>query len=367
MEVLFNNFKKKYKQHESEIDSAIKDVLESGYFILGDKVKRFEEEFAAYIGTKHAIGVANGLEALQISLLSLGIGQGDEVITTPHSAVATTLAIVAVGAKPVFVDIDECYHLDADKIEEKITSKTKCILPVHLFGQAAEIDSIMEIAKKHNLSVVEDAAQAHGAEFKSKKVGAFGDTGCFSFYPTKNLGSFGDAGMVVTDNDDLAGKCRMIRNYGQKNRYEHEAYGINSRLSELQASILRVELPELDKNNEKRRRIADQYVKELAGITQVTLPQKRDGADPVYHLFVIEIDKRDELQKYLATNGITTLIHYPIPIHKQKCLPEHNDVVLPIAEEKSEKILSLPIHPYLDEKEVEYVCQHIKSFFHEKQ
>jgi hypothetical protein len=366
MEIPFNEFKKKYRQKKGKIDSAIKSVLESGYYILGDKVKKFEEEFARYIGTKHAIGVANGLEALQISLLSMGIGKGDEVITTPHSAVATTLAIVAVGAKPIFVDIDEYYHLDKNKMEEKITDRTKAIIPVHLFGQAVEIDSIIKIAEKHKLAVIEDAAQAHGAKFKSKKVGSFGDTGCFSFYPTKNLGSFGDAGMIVTNDDVLAEKCRMIRNYGQKNRYEHEIYGINSRLSELQASILSVELPELDKSNTKRQKVAETYAKELVDIKQITLPKKRNNADPVYHLFVIETEKRDELQKYLLEKGVTTLIHYPIPIHKQKCLKEYSDKPLPIAEEKAKKILSLPIHPYLSKKEVEYICKHIKKFFHEK-
>lgn len=365
MEIPFNEFKKKYKQKEARIDSAIKSVLESGYFILGNKVKKFEEEFAKYIGTKHAVGVANGLDAIQISLLSMGIGKDDEVITTPLSAVATTLAIVAVGAKPIFVDIDEYYHIDKNKIEEKITNKTKAIIPVHLFGQAVEIDAIMKIAKKHDLAVIEDAAQAHGAKFKSKKVGVFGDTGCFSFYPTKNLGAFGDAGMIVTNDDDLAQKCRMIRNYGQKNRYEHEIYGINSRLSELQASILSVELPELDRNNKKRQKVAERYTKELAGIEQVTLPKKRNEGNPVYHLFVIETEKRDALQKYLSENGITTLIHYPIPIHKQKCLKEHNRVVLPVTEEKVKKILSLPTHPYLTGKEIAYICKHIKKFFNE--
>lgn len=366
MEIPFNDLKKNYTQKKAKIDSAIKSVLESGYYILGNKVKKFEEEFAAYIGTKHAIGVANGLEALQISLLAINIGKDDEVITTPHSAVATTLAIIAVGAKPIFVDIDEYFHMDEDKIEEKITNKTKAIIPVHLFGQAVEIDTIMKIAQKHGLSVIEDAAQAHGAKFKSKKVGTFGDTGCFSFYPTKNLGAFGDAGMIVTNSEELAEKCKMIRNYGQKNRYEHEVYGINSRLSELQASILSVELPELDKNNKKRQRVADQYTKELTDVKQIVLPKKRVGANSVFHLFVIETNRRDELQKYLKENGIATLIHYPIPIHKQKCLKDYNNVVLPVAEEKSKKILSLPIHPYLTEKEVTYVCKHIKQFFHEK-
>ena len=366
MEIPFNDLKKNYTQKKTKIDSAIKDVLESGYYILGNKVKKFEEEFATYIGTKHAIGVANGLEALQISLLSMDIGKGDEVITTSHSAVATTLAIVAVGAKPIFVDIDEYFHIDENKIEGKITNKTKAIIPVHLFGQAVEIEAIMKIAKKHKLMVIEDAAQAHGAKFKSKKVGSFGDTGCFSFYPTKNLSAFGDAGMIVTNDDDLAEKCKMIRNYGQKNRYEHEVYGVNSRLSELQAAILSVELTELDKNNKKRQKVAEQYIKELANIKQIILPKRRAGADSVFHLYVIETNKRDELQKYLKENGITTLIHYPIPIHKQKCLKEYNNIVLPITEEKAEKILSLPIHPHLTKKEVAYVCQHIKQFFHEK-
>src|SRR3989304_5375911 len=237
MKILFNDFKKQYFAHKEEIDSSIKQVLDSGFFILGDKVKKFEEEFAYYIGNRYAVGVGNGLEAIQIALMALGINSGDEIITTSNSAVATALAIKAVGAIPVFVDIDEYFHINAEEIEKKITNKTKAILPVHLYGQSVDLEKIKSLAEKYNLFVVEDCAQSHGALYKGKKVGSWGDLGCFSFYPTKNLGAFGDAGAIVTDSFELAEKGRMIRNYGQKNRYEHDMYGLNSRLDELQVTI----------------------------------------------------------------------------------------------------------------------------------
>lgn len=363
MKISFNNFKRKYKKGAKKIDSAIKRVLKSGHFILGDELAKFENNFSAYIGTKHAIGVANGLEALQISLIALGIKEGDEVITTSHSAVATALSIKAVGAKPVFVDIDRFYHIDADKIEEKINTRTKAIIPVHLYGQTAEIDKILRLASKYKINIIEDCAQSHGASYNNKNTGTFGALGCFSFYPTKNLGAFGDAGAITTNDDNLAEKCRMIRNYGQRNRYEHEIYGLNSRLDEFQAAILSTELPNLDKNNRRRKEIAKLYAKELSDIKEIKLPQIRNKAEHVYHLFVIESDKRMELQMFLEKNGIASLIHYPIPIHKQKCFAVYNSLKLPATEEKSQRILSLPIHPYLSNKEVLFICKKIKAFY----
>lgn len=363
MRVIFNDFKKTYRASKKAVDSAIKRVLGSGRFILGEEVTSFEKEFAFYNKSRFAIGVANGLEALQIVLLALGIGKGDEVITTSHSAVATALAIKAVGATPVFADTDEFFHIDSKLIEKKINKKTRAIIPVHLYGQSAEIDKITAIAKKRGVYVIEDCAQAHGAEYKNKKVGNFGMAGCFSFYPTKNLGAFGDGGMITTQNKSLAEKCMMIRNYGQKNRYEHLVYGLNSRLDEIQAAILRALLKNLDKSNERRKNIASIYRKELASLSQIKLPIERKSAKHVYHLFVIETKQREALQKYLKENGIDTLIHYPIPIHKQKCFPEFNKIKLPNTESRSEKILSIPCHPFMEKDEALYVSEKIKSFF----
>ncbi len=363
MKILFNDFKRHYKAEKKKIDSAVQRVLGSGYFILGKEVLHFEKKFASYLGTTHAIGVANGLEALQISLMALAIGEGDEVITTADSAVATALAIRLVGATPVFVDIDDFYHIDARKIEEKITKKTKAIIPVHLYGQSADMDTIGALANKYHLHIVEDCAQAHGARYKEKHVGTFGIAGCFSFYPTKNLGAYGDAGAIVTGDTEFAEKCRIIRNYGQKNRYEHPVIGINSRLDELQAGIVSAGLFVLKKNNARRNSIAQLYREALSSIKKIKLPLLRDTAYHVYHLFVIETETRDGLMEFLRKKNIATLIHYPIPIHKQACFPEHNSLSLPILEEKVKKILSLPIHPYLFDSEVKYITDSIKEYY----
>ncbi len=361
--ILFNDFKKEYQYLKKDIDRAINRVLTSGYYILGPEVENFEQLFAKYLNIKYCVGVGNGLEALQIALMALEIGEGDEVITTAHSAVATALAIKAVGAKPIFVDIDEYYQLDSSKIERKITPKTKAILPVHLYGQLADIEKIYKIAKKYHLYLIEDAAQAHGAEYKNKKAGTFGDLGCFSFYPTKNLGAFGDGGAIVTNNKKLYERCRMIRNYGQKNRYEHEVYGINSRLDEIQAVILSVKLKHLDEFNNKRRELAKIYFETLKDIRTIQLPPIRNNSQPNFHLFVIEADKRNKLIKFLQSNGIPTIIHYPIPIHKQKCFSEFNKLKLPVLEKKVKKIISLPIHPFLQKKDIIYISNKIKQFY----
>ena len=363
MKVAFNDFKKQYAAHKSEYDAAISRVLESGWYILGAEDEAFEKKFAEYTGAAYAIGVGNGLEALQIILLALGIGPGDEVLTTSHSAVASTLAIRAVGATPVFVDIDTYYHLDASKVEAAVTPKTKAILPVHLYGQSADMESITAIAHKYSLFVVEDCAQAHGARQQGKHVGTFGTAGAFSFYPTKNLGAFGDGGAIITGDASLAEKCRMIRNYGQKNRYEHLVFGINSRLDELQAAILSVQLTHLDQSNARRTKIARLYSDNLSGIKQVTLPELRAGNTHAYHLFVIRAERRDDLKAHLESHGIAALIHYPIPIHEQQCFPEYNSLHLPILERAVKEILSLPIHPYLTDEEVLFVVEKIKQFY----
>jgi len=361
--ILFNDFKKQYHCLKNEIDNAVKEVLESGWYILGGKVKEFEEKFADYSGSKYCVGVGNGLEAIQISLMALGIKAGDEVITSSYSAVATALAIRAVGASLVFIDIDDYYHLDASKIEGKITKKTKAILPVHLYGQAADIEKIKNIAEKYKLYLIEDCAQAHGAEYDEKNVGTFGEAGCFSFYPTKNLGAFGDGGAIITDSLELYEKSKMIRNYGQKERYKHEMYGLNSRLDELQAAILLVMLKHIDGYNEKRRQLASQYCRLLGGVKQISLPKLRKRANHIYHLFVVEAEKRNDLKNFLEKNDIPTIIHYPVPIHRQKCFSEYNNLTFPVSEKKTSKILSLPIHPFLEKDDIDYICGKIKEFY----
>lgn len=361
--ILMNDFKKEYTYFKKPVDLAIKKCLESGWYILGKEVKNFEKEFAKYIGTKYCIGVGNGLEALQISLMALGIGHGDEVITVSNSAVATTLAITNIGAKPVFVDVDEFYHMDTDKIEEKITPKTKAIIPVHLFGQLCDIEKIKKIAKKHNLHVIEDACQAHGSSLKNKKAGSFGTFGCFSFYPTKNLGTYGDGGAIATNSLALYKKCLSIRNYGQTNRYEHDIIGLNSRLDEIQAAILNVKLKKLDILIKKRNLIAKIYLNNLSGISQITLPKIRKNVWHSFHLFVIQAEKRDELLEFLHSRGIQTIIHYPIPINKQKCYKQLNSVSLKHTEYLASKIISLPINPFLKKSEVIRVCILIKQFY----
>ena len=346
MKISFNRLKPENAEEKSRIMAAMECVLDSGYYILGPEVKAFEDAFAKYIGVKHAIGVANGLEALQISLMALEIGPGDEVITTALSAEATSLSIKAAGAKPILVDIDGYYHLDSAKIESAINKNTRAIIPVHLYGQCADMDTIASIAKKHNLYVVEDCAQAAGTTFNDKKAGSFGIFGCFSFYPTKNLGAIGDAGLITTNDDTLAEKCRIIRNYGQKSRYEHVMYGVNSRLDELQAAILSEKLKDLDTNNSRRVKIAEQYSKNLRGVGDLKLPETRNGSTHIYHLFVIQTSKRDELQEYLKQHEIETLIHYPVLAVKN--------------------ILSLPLYPSMTEEEVRYVCNTIKYFYEKR-
>lgn len=361
--ILINDFTREFKNFEPELLNSIEDTLKSGRYILGNNVKDFEKSFAKYLGTKYCIGVANGLEALQISLMSMRIGAGDEVITVSNTAVATVLAIVNTGAKPVFVDVDEYFHIDATKIEEKINNKTKAIIPVHLYGQAASMEAILKIAKRHNLRVIEDACQAHGAEYKGRKAGSFGDAGCFSFYPTKNLGAYGDAGAISTNSSAIYEKCLMLRNYGQKNRYEHEVRGINSRLDEIQAAILNTKLKRLNWLVKRRNIIAKIYMRNLKEVKQVMLPKIRDNNFHSFHLFVIEVENRDKLQEYLTKHGVETIIHYPIPVHKQKPFIEYSRVNLPKTEEASKKILTLPSNPFLIDDEVNRVCFLIKNFY----
>ncbi len=361
--IYMNDLKKDYIFLKPKIDKVIERVFESGCFILGKQVEEFEKEFAKYIGAKYCVGVANGLEALQIALQVSGVGEGDEVITVSNTAIATILAITNIGARPVFVDIDDYFLMDKEKLEEKITEKTKAIIPVHLFGQVADMKKIISIAKKYKKLVIEDACQAHGASQKGKMAGSFGDLGCFSFYPTKNLGAYGDGGAIITNNKIFYEKCKMLRNYGQKNRYLHEIRGINSRLDELQAAILRIKLKYLNMFVEKRNKIAKIYNIELKDIRQIKLPKVMRGNYHAYHLYVVQAKQRDELMSYLFKNGVHTLIHYPVPIHKQKCFKEYNNLFLENTQMLAKNILTLPIHPFMNENEVIKVSCFIKKFY----
>lgn len=358
------DLKCEYYLIKEEIDEVVAQVLQSGWYILGKNLEAFENEFASYIGTNFAVGVGNGLEALQLALLAYDIREGDEVITVPNSAVATALAVSAVGAKPVFVDVNpETYNIDISKIEEKITSRTRAILPVHLFGQAVDMDPLIHIASQNGLVIIEDACQAHGAEYRGKKVGSLGNAGCFSFYPTKNLGAFGDGGMVVTNDERIAKRAALLRNYGQKTRYVHSVKGLNSRLDEMQAAILRVKLRHLEEWNEKRRKNAQLYNQLLKG-ADIICPGEKEYVKHIYHLYVIRSRSRDRLQAFLSSNGIETLIHYPTPIHLQEAYKHlgMKQGTFPVAEKVASEILSLPIFPQLKEEEIERIANLIKSF-----
>lgn len=337
------------KAHRTGILSAIRKVVDSGWYILGEEVKNFEKEFADYLEVKEVIGVANGLEALQISLMALGIRAGDEVVTTPVSAVATTLAIMAVGAKPIFVDIDEQGLIDAHLIEAAITPKTKAILPVHLYGNPVNLNKILKICKKHKIHLIEDACQAHGSEYNRKKLGTFGIFGCFSFYPTKNLGALGDGGAITTNDPRLAQVCRQIRDYGQESKYVHSKYGLNSRLDEMQAAILRVRLKYLDTENKERQKIANRYHRHIVSVNNAGN----------YHLFVIRSKNRDRLKEFLKKNGIEISVHYPISIPNQKIISQQT---CPKAKQFTKEVLSLPCRPGITMQQVDYVCEMIKQF-----
>lgn len=356
-----NDFRAEYQSLHKEIDEAIHRVLTSGWHILGKEVESFEREFAEFLGVKRVIGVANGLEAIQLGLMALGIGPGDEVITTPLSAVATALAITNMGATPVFADIDAYYHLDPKEVEKKITSKTKAVLPVHLYGQSADISGLQRVCKKHNIFLLEDAAQAHGAKYGDAYVGGFGTFGAFSFYPTKNLGAYGDGGAISTNDEALADHLSMLRNYGQKHRYEHLDLGLNSRLDELQAAILRVKLKYLAKWNARRHEIANMYAQSFSTNKKIQTPISRQNTIHAYHLYVIQIENRNDVMQKLQNHSITALIHYPTPIHKQPCYPTYHDQKYDMTETAVKRILSLPIHPFLSNDDVNKVidCMHM--------
>lgn len=355
------DFRAQYKYMEEEIDSAIKEVLLSGQYILGQKVKELEEQVATYCGVKYAVGVASGSDALILALRAIGIGPGDEVITTPFTFVATAHAILHCGAMPIFVDIDpETFNINPLKIEPAITTKTKAIIPVHLFGQPADMDPIMEIARLLKLYVVEDAAQAFGARYKGKVVGSIGHAGCFSFFPNKNLGCYGDGGMVITDDTEIAERIDVLRRQGCKKKYYAELLGYNSRLDALQASILEVKLRYVDKWNEKRRDIARSYNKLLADFPLKT-PYEADYGLHVYHQYTIKISNRDMVRIILREKGVETSIYYPVPLHLQSAYKQqgYKEGEFPESEKVAHEVLSLPMYPEIQEEILEYITSAI--------
>ena len=365
MKVPFATFKPMHDEIRKELDSAYHRVIDSSYFIQGKECEKFEKEFAQYCDAKYCIGVATGLDALYLILKALNIKKGDEVIIPSNTFIATALAVSYCGATPVFVEpLIETYNINTALIEEKITEHTKAIIPVHLQGRPADMDEINKIAKKYNLYVIEDAAQAHGANYKGRRVGSLSDAAGFSFYPGKNLGALGDGGAVVTNNKEIADKVRALGNYGSDYKYHHIYKGTNSRLDEIQAAFLRCKLPHLDKWNSERQKIAKKY---FDGITNplITLPlQVDEDYDHIYHVFVIRCDRRDELESYLNKNGIGTVKHYPIPMHLQLAYQDLNiqEGSLPIAEEISRTVLSIPMYYGMSNDEIEYVIKLLNEF-----
>jgi dTDP-4-amino-4,6-dideoxygalactose transaminase len=344
---------------------AMEKVLDSGWYILGKEVEVFEKEFAEFVGTSHAVGVASGTDALYISLKALGVGPGDEVITVSHTAVATVAAIVQTGATPVLVDIcEESYTMDPSQLPAAISARTKAIIPVHLYGQAADMDAILAIADNRGISVIEDCAQAHGALYKGKKLGSLGLMGAFSFYPTKNLGSLGDGGIIVTFDENIARKIHLLRQYGWQERYISTLSGINSRLDEIQAAILRIKLKYLDTWNQKRRALAELYGRH---ISHVTKPAELADRTHVYHLYVIATPQRKDLMDYLKGRGIGTAIHYEVPVHMQGAYSKSILYEkLPITEKICSQIISLPMYPELTAEEIREISNAINEFFEEK-
>ena len=374
MHVPFLDLKTQFRQIETEVVPAVTEAMADGMFIGGPQVTGFEEEFAAFCDSRHCIGVGSGTDALRFALVAAGIGPEDAVITVPNTFIATTEAISQVGATPVFVDVDsQTHNMDPQKLSDLLKSHkqqsthnnhAKGVIPVHLYGQTADMDPILDIARQYDLVVIEDACQAHGATYKGKKAGSLGTAGCFSFYPGKNLGAFGEAGAVVTQDEGAVQKIRMIRDHGQARKYFHDIEGYNGRLDAIQAAVLRIKLKRLQDWNQSRRRNAALYAELLQDIPGITLPVEADYAESVYHLYVILADDRDGLQKYLSGKGIATGLHYPLPLHLQKAYVHlgHKKGDFPVAENTAERLLSLPMYPELTAEQIDYVCTSIKEF-----
>lgn len=363
MKVPANTLSPQFELFREEYLEAAGRVLRSGWYVLGEEVEAFEEEFARFTGCRHCVGLASGLDALVLSVRALDIGPGDEVIVPSNTYIASVLGITERGATPVFVEPDEFYNLDPLRIEPAITKRTRAIMPVHLYGQPCDMPSIRTVAEKYKLFVIEDCAQSHGASVSGRMTGSWGTIGCFSFFPTKNLGAFGDAGAVVTDSDEIAQRIRLLRNYGSIQKYVHEIEGVNSRLDELQAALLRVKLRHLPQLRQGRQRVADRY---RSAITHpsIGLPRVRDDVEPVWHQFVVASDKRDALQRHLKDAGIGTLIHYPIPPHLSRAYSRlgFGKGDFPIAERCADTVLSLPVYDGISPAEIDYVCAAINDF-----
>lgn len=363
MKIVTNDVQRGYEQHAQEYEKKALEVLRSGWYIMGNELAAFEKEWAAYVGTKHCVGVGTGLDALWIAVRVLGIGPGDEVIVQANTFIASVMGITINGATPVFVEPDPYYGIDAGKIEEKITPRTKAVLVVHLYGVPCQMDKIVEICKKYNLRLIEDCAQSHGATFNGQTTGTFGDIACFSMYPTKNLGAFGDAGCVVTNDDKIAEDFRVFRNYGSEKRYYNKLVGINSRLDELQAGLLRVKLAHMDEITHERREIASRYDREIDN-HRITKPCCRPGTKCVWHQYVIRCKEREELIKHLDENGIGSIIHYPIPPHLSEAYASLGFVKgdFPIAEQYADEVLSIPMYNGMTEEEQTRVIDALNAF-----
>lgn len=359
MNIPMVDLKGQYESLKSEIDAAMIQALGETRYILGPNVQAFEQEAAEYLGVKHAIGCASGTDALHLALLAAGIGAGDEVITTPFTFIATAEAIRYVGATPVFVDIDPVtLNIDSDRIRDAINAKTTAIIPVHLFGQAADLKEIEQLAADHELKVVEDCAQSFGSAYHGIKTGGIGDLGAFSFFPSKNLGCYGDGGLVTTQSDDYAQQVRTYRNHGSSQQYHHDVIGYNSRLDELQAVILRIKLKHIDDYNRNRRRVAETYNRLLAD-SPIETPRLPDDRDHVFHQYTVLTDNRDAIKQHLLDQQIACAVYYPVPLHRQKAFADAPDVSLPVTEKVSERCLSFPIFPEMTEQQIETVCKAI--------
>lgn len=363
MKIMPNRMDRGFEMYQAAFEQKAVDVLRSGWYILGKEVSAFEEEFAAYTGAKHCVGLASGLDALWIGVKLLGIGAGDEVIVQGNTYIASVMGITMNGATPVFVEPDAFYSIDADKIEEKITEKTKAIMVVHLYGAVAQMDKIVALCKKYNLRLIEDCAQSHGACYNGQMTGTFGDVGCFSFYPSKNLGAFGDAGAIVTNDPKLAEEFKVYRNYGSEKRYYNKVVGANSRLDEMQAGLLRVRLPHMEELTAQKQAIADRYTRELKNPLFV-LPEVRENSNCVWHQYVIRCEERDRLIAYLDEKGIGTIIHYPIPPHLSEAYQYlgHKEGFLPITERYAQTVLSIPMYNGMTEEEQTYVIDALNAF-----
>lgn len=368
MRTPFLDLRPAYEELREELDAAYRRVVASGRYVLEREIEGFEHEFATYCGARHCIGVGNGLDALHLVLRACDIHEGDEVIVPATTFIATWLAVSYAGATPVPVDCDpHTQNLDPARVADAVGPRTRAIIPVHLFGQPADLDPILEVGRRHGLRVIEDAAQAHGARYKGKRVGDLGDAAAFSFYPAKNLGALGDAGAVVTDNGDLAARVRALRNYGSKEKYRHEVQGFNSRLDALQAAVLRVKLGHLDAWNHRRRAVARRYLTELAALSGLELPLAPEWSEPVWHLFVVRHKSRDELRGWLRAEGVETLLHYPRPPHLSGAYRHRGwkEGAFPVAEAFARTCLSLPIGPHLLDAQVDHVIASLKAYGHQ--